>query len=126
MLADAKASAVLLEYGDGGEVCAISFRIKTEFGVMSFRMPANVDAVLIALQRDKALPYRLRNKKQAARVAWRIIKDWLEAQLALIRVGVTLDQMFLPFAQDSAGVTLYERMRDQRFRMLTLTEPPGA
>src|SRR4029077_1170223 len=74
LLADAKASAVLSEYKEG-VLSAISFRIETEFGVLSFRLPANVNAVLIALQRDKAVPYRMRNREHATRVAWRIVKD---------------------------------------------------
>jgi hypothetical protein len=121
MLAHARAEAILSEYSDG-VLAAISFRMKTEFGVLSFRLPANVEGVQITLGRDKAVPYRLRGRDQATRVAWRIVKDWLEAQLAMIRAGlVTLDQIFLPFAQDNQGVTLYERMREQRFATLALT-----
>ena len=45
----------------------------------------------------------------------------LEAQLALIRAGLaSLDQIFLPFAQDVSGATLYERIKEQRFATLTL------
>ena len=122
MLAHARAEAILSEYNNG-TLEAVSFRIKTEFGVMSFRMPANIEGVMIALQRDKAVPYRLRGRDQAARVAWRIVKDWLDAQLAMIRVGlVTIDQIFLPFAQDAQGRTVYERMREQRFSSLALAD----
>jgi hypothetical protein len=79
MLARAKAEAILSEYSDG-LLTAISFRIKTEFGVVTFRLPANVDAVQVVLQRSRDIPYRLKSRDQATRVAWRIIKDWLEAQ----------------------------------------------
>ena len=54
-------------------------------------------------------------------MAWRIVKAWLGAQLALIRAGLaSLDQIFLPFAQDVSGATLYERIKEQRFATLTL------
>ena len=50
-----------------------------------------------------------------------IVKGWLDAQLSMIRVGlVSLDQVFLPFAQDQQGRTVYERMREQRFSTLAL------
>lgn len=121
LLVQAKAEAILSEYKDG-TVTAISFRIKTEFGILTYRLPANIDGVQIALQQDKALPYKLRTQEHATRVAWRIIKDWLEAQLALIRANlVSLDQVFLPFAQDGQGRTVYDRMREKRFEGLLLT-----
>lgn len=48
--------------------------------------------------------------EQAARVGWRIIKDWIEAQLALVQTQmVTLDQVFLPYARTNTGETVYQR-----------------
>jgi hypothetical protein len=48
LLAAAKASAILSEFSDG--LCsAISFRVKTEFGVLTFRLPANVNGVYTLL-----------------------------------------------------------------------------
>lgn len=122
ILRKANAQAVLTEYKDS-QVEAISFRIKTQWGVLSYRLPANVEGVLSALQKDKAIPYRLRSKEHANNVAWRIIKDWLKAQLALIRAQlVTIDQVFLPFAQDATGRTVYERLKEERFSSLALPE----
>ena len=47
-------------------------------------------------------------------MAWRLVLRWLEAQLAMIRAGLaSLDEVFLPYAQDQNGVTLYERPREQ-------------
>src|SRR6266478_7077308 len=103
LLAEAKATAILSEFNDG-LIKAISFRIRTEFGVFA------------VLQRSRSIPPRLRSREQAGRVAWRIVLNWLEAQLALVQAGLaTLDQVFLPFCQDPAGVTLYERMREASF-----------
>jgi hypothetical protein len=120
LLAEAKATAILSEFNDG-VIRAISFRIKTEFGSLTFRLPANVDGVFALLQRSKAIPPKLRSREQASRVAWRIVLSWLEAQLALVQAGLaTVDQVFLPFCQDPAGVTLYERMREAKFSGLLL------
>ena len=47
----------------------------------------------------------------ARRVAWRITKDWVEAQMALLATkSVTLPQLFLPYAVTDDGSTLYERI----------------
>ena len=52
---------------------------------------------------------------RAERVAWRVIKDWLEAQLALIDAQMaTLDQVMLPYLViDATGKTLYGSYRDR-------------
>jgi hypothetical protein len=122
LLAEAKATAILSEFNEG-VIKAISFRIKTEFGVLTFRLPANVDGVLVMLQRSKSIPPRLRSREQAGRVAWRITLNWLESQLAMIQAGlVGLEEVFLPYCQDPAGVTLYERMREAKFSGLLLEE----
>jgi hypothetical protein len=122
LLAEAKATAILSEF-NGGVIKAISFRIKTEFGVLTFRLPANVDGVSAVLQRSRSIPPRLRSREQAGRVAWRITLNWLEAQLAMIQAGlVKLEEVLLPFAQDSSGKTLYERMHEAKFSGLLLEE----
>ncbi len=119
MLAKAKALAVLTDYTDG-VISAISFRIKTASGIMSFRLPANVQNIYKVLCRQNITP-RLRNMEQAARVAWRIIKDWLEAQLALVTAELAdLEQVFLPYAQNTEGTTLYEVMKLRGFDTLSL------
>jgi hypothetical protein len=115
-LAKAKAEAILTEYESDGTVSALSFRIKTEFGTLTFRLPANIQRVYQVLVRDARIARSQRTREQAARVAWRIVKDWLEAQLAVIEAGlVDLEQVFLPYAQDQSGETFYELVRKQKF-----------
>ena len=82
-LAMAGAKAVLSEYDDGGVMYAMSFRI----GTLTFLLPINIDGVHAALKTDQRVPKRLQSREQAARVAWRIIKDWIEAQIAIIEAG---------------------------------------
>lgn len=123
-LAKAGARQILHEYGDGGVVTALSFRIQTRFGEMSFRLPANIEAVEMVLRKQLA---RSRNPKpmheQACRVGWRILKDWVEAQLALIQTGmVTIEQVFLPYLQDEQGQTLYEALERKRFSGFALED----
>jgi hypothetical protein len=116
LLAQAKANAIMTEYDDG-TLTALSFRIRTEFGVLTFRLPAQVETVFLILHRSRTIPLKFRTREQAARIAWRIIKDWLEAQLAMIQAGlVKIEQVFLPYAQDpKTGRTVYEALCDNRF-----------
>lgn len=123
ILAKAKAEAILCDYNDG-VLTSVSFRVRVPFGVMSFRLPANVEKVYAVLVRDRRIPASKRTMEQASRVAWRILKDWLDAQMALIAAEmVSLEQVFLPYAQNQEGVTLYDALAESRFRGLAL--PPA-
>lgn len=110
MLVKAKASAVLSEYGSDGVITHISFRIVTPHGLLTFRLPANIDGVFKALKDNNKVPRSLKTRPQASRVAWRIVKDWVAAQLAIIEAEMaTLTQVFLPYAQTDNGETVYEK-----------------
>jgi len=123
-LAEAGASQVLHGYDAHGNLSELSFRINTQFGEMAFRLPANIEAVQSILQRQfKSGRSRFTSKEHATKVAWRILKDWIEAQLALLRTGqVTIEQAFLAYAQNANGETVYEVLRDRKFATLALNE----
>ena len=53
---------------------------------------------------------------QAYRVAWRNILDWVQAQMALLEIGMAkIEEVFLPYMQDREGVTFFERMEQRGF-----------
>lgn len=125
MLAGAKASAVMQEFDGGGYVTAVCFKARTEFGEMAFRLPADVQKTQQVLQnqyKQKRVDRRYANDAgHARRVAWRILRQWVEAQVALIEIGlVKVEQVFLPYAQNHTGATLYEALRECHFDGLTL------
>jgi hypothetical protein len=121
-LAKAGAGQILNEY-QNGIVSAVSFRINTKFGYVAFRLPARIEAVEQILRKHFKRG-RFTQPDQAARVGWRIIKDWIEAQLALIETGmVTTEQVFMPYMQDDRGVTLYEAIKDRQFSGYALPAP---
>lgn len=125
MLGGNGAQAILTEYKNG-VVDAISFRVVFPYGHVAFSLPANVGAVGIVLKRQAEkgkIPKRFINDAaQARRVAWRIVRDWIESQLALIKVGmVSMEQVFLPYAQNpNTGQTVYEELKSNQFRQLTI------
>ena len=54
---------------------------------------------------------------QARRVGWRIIKDWLEAQMALNSLNmVKIQEIFLPYIIGIDGKTLYEHIEQKGFK----------
>ena len=118
MLAKAGASAIMSEFDDTGNVTALSFRLKMNDDSISFTLPTDWRPVLKLLEEQREA-YRRSGKHfrvaadeaQARRVAWRITKDWVEAQLAIIETRmVTTAQVFLPYAVTSTGETMYQHI----------------
>ena len=53
---------------------------------------------------------------QAYRVAWRNILDWVQAQMALLEIGMAkMEEIFLPYMLDRKGRTFFERMEQRGF-----------
>ena len=119
-LADAKAQAVLCEYDESGIMIFMSFRIMTGNGSVFFRLPANTQGVYKSLCNNRKVPNRLKTQEQASRVAWRILRVWIEAQLAIVEAEMAdLTEVFLPYAQNQAGKTVYETIKNDSFKLLT-------
>ena len=118
MLSRAGASAVMFEF-ESSVVTAVSFKIPHDDVMISFRLPSNIEKMYVYLQ-NSDIPCRLRSREQASRVAWRIIKDWLRAQLAIIETEqAEMVEVFLPYAQNPAtGQTLYEQLAAGGFKQL--------
>ena len=112
----AGARSFLSDYDDNGIMCAISFK----FNNVYFRLPINIDGVYNAMVDDRNIQRRFKTYEQASRVAWRIIKDWVEAQVAIIQAGqAEMTQVFLPYAQTNDGVTLYDTLKGDGFKLIT-------
>ena len=102
------ARKILQDYDDGGHILSLSFMIDTPAGPRGIRLPANVDAVHAVLVRQKIKC----DREQAERVAWRIVKDWVEAQMAILESEmVQMDEVFLPYMINDAGLTVFESYR---------------
>jgi hypothetical protein len=124
MLAVHGAAAVTVGYVDG-KATGVSFALQTPHGERVFTLPVDV-AALRHLLREQARAGKLKasmprggwdSPEHAERVAWRVVKDWLEAQLAIIEARMaTLDQVMLPYLHVEGGTTLYElyRRNEQR------------
>lgn len=105
------ATSILSEYDADGNIFALSFRVNINGQYIGFKLPADWHPVLTILERDMKVPRRLETKEQAVRISWRIIKDWIEAQMALVETHmVSLEQVFLPYAITNDGQTVFEKV----------------
>jgi hypothetical protein len=103
------ARQIMSEYDAEGAVSAISFSVMTPRGFNGFTLPVDWKPVLKILNDDSKVPYSKKTNEHARNVAWRIIKDWLEAQMALIETSmVTFEQVMLPYMRSVDGQTFYE------------------
>lgn len=108
------AKAVLTEYDEKeGLVVAISFKISMDGRDLTFRLPCDWKPVWTILQNDPSIPRSHKDQTQAVRTAWRIVKDWVEAQMALVETKmVTTAQVFLPYAIMKNQKTLSENIAE--------------
>jgi hypothetical protein len=112
------ASRIAVDYTDG-RATGITFATTTAHGPRLFSLPVDVDAMqrLLANHRPSGSISlaAFRSREHAERVAWRVIKDWLAAQLTLVATDMAaLDQVMLPYLHtDQSGRTLYAAYRDR-------------
>jgi len=105
------AKKVIQDYDDDGRIQALSFMIDTPMGVRGIRLPANVGAVSEVLHKQKVKC----DYEQAEKVAWRIIKDWVAAQMAILEAEmVTMDEIFLPYMVNNDGMTFFQAYRENQ------------
>lgn len=101
--------------------CAVTFEIETAVGPRAFRLPANTGGVLTRLEaeyRRGRVARRFVTREQAARTGWRVIRAWIDAQIALIEAGMsTMDEALFPHMLTTGGTTVYEEFRDKQLAL---------
>ena len=108
------AKKIMQDYDEQGHISSLTFLIDTPSGIRGIRLPANVDAVhkVFAKQKVKC------DREQAERVAWRIVKDWVEAQMAILESEmVQMDEIFLPYMVNNNGQTLFQAYRNNQLML---------
>ena len=104
-LAKAGARKIMVDYDDQGLPCGLTFGLETAAGPMGFALPANVDGMMAVFAKQKVKP----DVQQARRTAWRNVRDWIMAQLAMIETGmVQTEEVFLPYMVNREGQTLFQ------------------
>lgn len=127
ILAQYDVSGIMTEF-EGRNVSAVSFKMDIKGQTLVFKLPCNwrsVQAVLTAQNAERGYrrshttgrSYKEKpiddSDEHSIRVAWRIIKDWVQAQMALVEVNMaTVQQVFLPYAMTRDGRTLAEKIAE--------------
>jgi len=111
LLTDAGADHVSLSMRERQPV-GIGFTLDTTAGKRHFELPVNVKGVHAMLMRaDRAGEFAslrkgpwVTSEQHALDVAWRVVRDWLDAQLALIAAElVTISEAFTAYRVIESG-----------------------
>ena len=121
-LVEAGATFINKKYEDG--VCtAVLFQLMVNNAPISFKLPARVDQCFKVMWAEVKRPQDGTEQKvraQAERTAWKIISDWVECQLSMIRLEQAEPlQVFLPYVYDlKTERTFYDRIQDSGLKLL--------
>ncbi len=104
------ASGIIYEYEQGtGRIAALKFLLPINGNSVGFALPVEWRKFQRVLQEQQVSRYS--DEDYVYRVAWRNIRDWVLAQLALYETQIVeLPQVFLPFAVGKGGATLYQQV----------------
>lgn len=98
---------MLYEQGTG-RIKALKFIVQLPDRQIPFQLPVNWRAFQAVLKEQRVSRYA--DEDYCYRVAWRVVRDWVMAQMALFETQmVTMPQVFLPYAVANDGQTLYEK-----------------
>ena len=113
-LAKAGASKIMVDY-DGGKPIAVTFAMNTAQGLRGFLLPACFEGTERVFKKQKLKI----DQAQIERTAWRNVRDWVLAQIALVEsADIQVDQVFMPYLTDGKGTTLYQLYESGRLPLM--------
>lgn len=95
------------------KVAGVSFVLQTDGNLFNFDLPARVEPVfqnlILQRKREPSGSDREALRKKAENIAWRQLSKWVEAQLAIVGIGmVHAKEVFMPYCLGPDGRTMYE------------------
>jgi hypothetical protein len=117
------AKQIAYDYGDDGKVHGVEFAVTVHDRRIRVKLPARVEQAQAVLERQyksgvikSHIGTKVYSYEQGYRVAWRNILDWVQAQMALLEIGMAkMEEIFLPYMLDRKGRTFFERMEQRGF-----------
>jgi hypothetical protein len=107
------ANKIVTDYVNGMP-SSVTFCLVINERLIGYVLPANYSGVLKAMKNDKKVPNSKCTEAQAQRVAWRIVKDWVEAQMAIVEAQLAdMAEVFLPYAVTKTGETMYNYIKNE-------------
>ncbi len=121
LLAKRGAQQISITNDNDGNPVGLAFSMLWDKIPVNYMLPCNFKGILRAMQNDRKVTRANCTVEQSLRVGWRIIKDWVSAQLAIIEAeAATAAQVFLPYAVTNTGQTVYEMVEDKKNNLLLL------
>ncbi len=112
------ATKIVTDYTDQTPT-AVTFCLILNGKLTAFLLPANYSGVLESMKSDSKIPRRLLTDEHALKVSWRIVKDWVEAQMAIVEAQLAdVAEVFLPYAITKSGTTLYKEIESNGMLLL--------
>jgi hypothetical protein len=115
------AKQILKEYSPDGRVTSIAFIIHINGMELPYHLPARIDECEKVLRAEIRRPREdtiKRISEQAERTAWKILADWIDAQIAMVELAqVDIAEVFLPYLFDrSKQQTFYHYLKNRGFQ----------
>ncbi len=118
-LAKAGAFKITIDNDDKRNPVGLTFCIVYKNQPIAFALPCNFQGVKKSMTKNPKVPRAQCTDEQALRVGWRILKDWIEAQLAIVESELAeLAEVFLPYAVMKSGETIYQYTTNQKNNLL--------
>lgn len=115
-LVKAGAKKITFDYDEAELPCAITFSYPHKNGLMFFSLPVRFNGMEKIMRQQGG--WTRGGEMQPINTGWRIMKDWILAQLALVQAEIAeLPEIFLPYAVMPNGETMWENIK-------TSNEPP--
>lgn len=121
------AKGIMKEY-ENNRVSSIAFYIEYKGQQLPFKLPMNIQQARSVIEKavnEKKLPYRFKSEPhrtdKAEIVGWRIIKDWIHAQLSLLEVNFADPlEILLPYVYDTqTKKTFFEKVMENPNMLIT-------
>ncbi len=105
-----KAGATGMQKGyEDGRIVSLAFTLNLKGSQVLFKLPIGWKKVQQVLKNEGIGKWD--DNDYAYRVSWAIMRDWIEAQMAILAAEtVTMPQLFLPYAVAKDGQTLFEKV----------------